>query len=278
MVDASLASPTHPSRPPPVTKSFAPFYFLTRPSEFLYTHVPLLDHRHQHVVSQGIIYPAIQLALPYACAAFFQNDLTLESDFDGAQTRLDGLQVACIDLEIPEDVECVAEVESQAYARDLEGDLFESGETIHEQALTQPLWLDGGQRRVYRVKGFLSGEGARGALKVYAGKKGLMVKSPFMNRESNSPRPPPSITLIVWHCQFLYLSLAATRLSDFSLDIRRPMPRGTIYTFASRSVANFESTKPLFFQFFRVHPPLRLQKRQSLQSLRSSHLVARSLN
>ena len=175
MVDASLASPTHPSRPPPVTKSIEPFYFLTRPSEFLYTHVPLLNQRHQHVVSQEIIYPAIQLALPYACAAFFQNDITLDSDFNIAQTRLDDLQVACIDIEVPEDVECVAEVESQAYARDLEGDLFESGETIREQALAQPLWLDSGQIRVYRVKGFLSGEGVRGALKIYAGKKGLMV-------------------------------------------------------------------------------------------------------
>jgi hypothetical protein len=80
------------------------------------------------------------------------------------------------------DFECVAEVESQAYARDLEGDLFESGETIREQALAQPLWLDGGQRRVYRMKGFLSGEGARGALKIYAGKKGLMVQLPFIEQ------------------------------------------------------------------------------------------------
>jgi transglutaminase/protease-like cytokinesis protein 3 len=175
MIDASLASPTHPSRPPPSSKYFEPFYFLTRPSEFLYTHIPLEDHRHQHVISQEIIYPAIQLALPYVCAAYFQNDITLQSDFDIAQTRLDGFQVACVDIEVPEDVECVAEVESQTYARDLEGDLFESGEVIREPALAQPLWLDGGQRRVYRIKGFLNGEGSRGSLKIYAGKKGLMV-------------------------------------------------------------------------------------------------------
>lgn len=176
MIDASLASPTHPSRPPPSSKHFEPFYFLTRPSEFLYTHIPLEDHRHQHVLSQEIIYPAIQLALPYVCAAYFQNDITLQSDFDIAQTRLDGFQVACVDIEVPEDVECVAEVESQTYARDLEGDLFESGEVIREPALAQPLWLDGGQRRVYRIKGFLNGEGSRGSLKIYAGKKGLMVR------------------------------------------------------------------------------------------------------
>src|SRR5215471_8610374 len=90
MIDASLASPTHPSRPPPSAKSFESFYFLTRPSEFLYTHVPLEDPRHQHVLAQEIIYPAIQLALPYACAAYFQNDLTIQSDFDIAQARLDG--------------------------------------------------------------------------------------------------------------------------------------------------------------------------------------------
>jgi bifunctional glutamyl/prolyl-tRNA synthetase len=175
MIDASLASPTHPNRPPPSTKSFEPFYFLTRPSEFLYTHVPLEDARHQHVLSEEIIYPAVQMALPYACPAYFQYDLALQSDFDTACTRLDGLQVACIDIEVPEDVECVAEVETQIYARDLEGDLFESGEVIREPALAQPLWIDGGQRRVYRMKGFLNGEGSRGTLRIYAGKKGLMV-------------------------------------------------------------------------------------------------------
>jgi transglutaminase/protease-like cytokinesis protein 3 len=177
MVDASLASPTHPSRPPPSTKSFEPFYFLTRPSEFLYTHVPLGDRRHQHVLSQEEIYPAVQLALPYACPAYFQHDLALQSDFDGARTRLDGLQVATIDVEVPDDVECVAEVESQIYKRDLEGDLFESGEVIREPALAQPLWVDDGQRRIYRVKGFLNGDDSRGTLRIYAGKKGLMVQT-----------------------------------------------------------------------------------------------------
>lgn len=182
MIDASLASTTHPSRPPPSTKSFEPFYFLTRPSEFLYTHVPLENPRHQHVLAQEVIYPAIQLALPYACAAYFQNDLTIQSDFDVAQTRLDGLQVACIDIEVPEDVECVAEIESQTYARDLEGDLFENGDVIKEPALAQPLWLDDGQRKVYRIKGFLNGEGSRGLLKIYAGKKGLMVRKESVDR------------------------------------------------------------------------------------------------
>ena len=175
MVDASLASPSHPNRPPPSTKSLDQFYFLTRPSEFLYTHIPLGDSRNQHVLSQEVIHPAIQLALPYACPAYFLHDLALQSDFDISQTRLDGLQVACIDVEVPEDVECVAEVESQIYARDLEGDLFESGEVVKEPALAQPLWLDDCQRRVYRVKGFLNGEGSKGTLKIFAGKKGLMV-------------------------------------------------------------------------------------------------------
>lgn len=177
MVDASLASPTHPNRPPPSSKSFDPFYFLTRPSEFLYTHVPLGNNSHQHVLSQDIVYPAIQLALPYACPAYFLHDLALQSDFDISQTRLDGLQVACIDIEVPEDVECVAEVESQIYARDLEGDLFESGEVSREPALAQPLWSDEGQRKMYRIKGFLNGEGAKGILKIYAGKRGLMVST-----------------------------------------------------------------------------------------------------
>jgi len=179
MIDASLASPTHPSRPPPTTKSFDSYYFLTRPSEFLYTHIPLGDSQHHHVLAQETIPPAIQLALPYACPAYFQHDLALQSDFDVSQTRLDGLQVACIDVEVPEDIECVSEVESQVFSRDPEGDLFESGEVIKEPALAQPIWLDGGQRRFYRVKAFLNGEGSRGTLKIFAGKKGLMVFPPL---------------------------------------------------------------------------------------------------
>src|SRR5579859_684937 len=189
MIDASLASPTHPSRPPPTTKSFDSFYFLTRPSEFLYTHIPLDNPKQKHVLAQDIIPPAIQLALPYACPAYFQHDLALQSDFDVSQTRLEGLQVACIDVEVPEDVECVAEVESQIFSRDPEGDLFESGEVIKEPALAQPVWLDGGQRRFYRVKAFLNGEGSRGTLKIFAGKKGLMVSSTFPANDNFSRLP-----------------------------------------------------------------------------------------
>jgi transglutaminase/protease-like cytokinesis protein 3 len=177
MVDVSLASPTHPLRPPPVTKSCDPFYFLARPSEFLYTHIPLGSVDHLHVLAQEEIQPYVQLALPYACPAYFQNDLVLETDFDLAQTRLNELQVASIDIEVPEDVECVAEVESQIYARDPEGDLFESGEVRKDPALAQPLWVDHGTRRIYRIKGFLNSEGSRGTLKIFAGKKGLMVSS-----------------------------------------------------------------------------------------------------
>ena len=188
MVDASLASPTHPKRPPPPTKSFEPFYFLTRPSEFLYTHVPLLSPRQQHVLARDRISTAIQLALPYTCPAYFEHDLVLQSDFDISHTRLEDLQVACIDVEVPENIECVAEVESQVYGRDLEGDLFESGEFTQEAALAQPLWLENPRRRVYRVKGFLNCESARGTLKIYAGKKGLMVRSEKCSILSNSLR------------------------------------------------------------------------------------------
>ena len=175
MVDVSLASPTHPSRPPPITKSCDPYYFLARPSEFLYTHIPIGTPEQLHVLSQAEIPASVQLALPYACPAYFQNDLALQTDFDVAQTRLSELQVAYIDIDVPEDVECVAEVESQMYSRDPEGDLFESGEVRKDPALAQALWLDDGQRRVYRVKAFLNGEGSRGTLKVFAGKRGLMV-------------------------------------------------------------------------------------------------------
>jgi bifunctional glutamyl/prolyl-tRNA synthetase len=175
MVDVSLASPTHPSRPPPSTKSVDSYYFLARPSEFLYSHIPLGGARQLHVLSQKSIPVKVQLALPYACPPYFQYDLALQSDFDIAQCKLSEMQVVCIDIDVPEDVECVAEVESQVYVRDPEGDLFESSDVVRHPGLAQALRLEGGLRRIFRVKGFLNGEGSRGTLKIYAGKKGLMV-------------------------------------------------------------------------------------------------------
>jgi len=73
---------------------------------------------------------------------------------------------------VPSDVELHAEVETQAYARDMDGDLFESGDKAVKRALAQSDWTDGMKR--YVVKAVLPPDTPDGTLKVYAGKRGLM--------------------------------------------------------------------------------------------------------
>jgi transglutaminase/protease-like cytokinesis protein 3 len=76
---------------------------------------------------------------------------------------------------VPPDVECAAEVEAPAFARDADGDVFESGEIVKKRALAQPDWIRGQKR--FTIKALLPGDEGQGVLKIYAGKKGLMHSS-----------------------------------------------------------------------------------------------------
>jgi bifunctional glutamyl/prolyl-tRNA synthetase len=81
--------------------------------------------------------------------------------------------MAHVYINVPEDVECVAEVEARAFSQDMDGDYFESGDIVRKPALAQAEWF-GGQKR-YTVKALLPGDEGQGVLKIYAGPKGLMV-------------------------------------------------------------------------------------------------------
>lgn len=81
--------------------------------------------------------------------------------------------MAHVQVVVPEDVECVAEVEARAFAHDCDGDLFESGDVVQKPALSQAQWVAG--RKVFSVKAVLPGDEGQGVLKIYAGKRGLMV-------------------------------------------------------------------------------------------------------
>jgi hypothetical protein len=171
MMDCSLASPTNPRRS--LYSSAGPnladsWYFLARPMEFCWTHVPE-HHQHQHLAPP--VAHDILLSLPCACPPFFQNHLEMQ-DFNTSLLRLEDLELAHIRLTVPADVECVAEVEVRGFTRDADGDLFESGEIIKKRALAQAEWV-GGMKR-YTVKALLPGDEGSGILKIYAGKRGLM--------------------------------------------------------------------------------------------------------
>ena len=172
IMDCSLASPTNPKRS---LYSSAPsqaaetFYFLTRPLEICYTHIPSIPSQ-QHIVPP-IPHP-ILLALPCAMPPFFRDGLQLES-FDTSLYHLDNLELLHLHLTVPPEIECMAEISVRAYTRDSDGDLFESGETITKPALAQAEWIGG--RKRYTIKALLPADEGHGVLNVYAGTRGLMI-------------------------------------------------------------------------------------------------------
>ena len=171
IMDCSLASPTNPKRgrySSTGSQVAENGFFLARPMEICYTHIPS-NFEQQHICPP--IAPDILLALPCACPPHFRNNIQM-IDYDTSLLRIENLELVHIQLTVPADIECVAEVESSSYARDADGDVFESGETTTNRALAQAEWVKGQKR--YTVKALLPGDSGHGTLKVYAGKRGLM--------------------------------------------------------------------------------------------------------
>lgn len=171
IMDCSLAGPTNPKR---VHYSNAgssvaeSWYFLARPMEICYSHVPLLPEQ-QHICPPQP--HDVLMALPCATPTYFKHGLHVV-DFDTSLLNLDNLEMAHVHVDVPEDVECVAEVEARTYSQDMDGDCFESGEFVRKPALAQAEWY-GGQKR-YTIKALLPGDEGHGVLKIYAGPRGLM--------------------------------------------------------------------------------------------------------
>ncbi|KAI9763940.1 MAG: cytokinesis protein 3 [Geoglossum simile] len=173
VMDCSLASPTNPRRgqySSAGSQVSEAWWFLARPLEICYTHIPVLPE-HQHICPP--LQHWILLALPCACPPYFKNSLQM-FEYDTSLLKLEDLEMAQIDFVVPPDTECVAEVETRSFARDADGDYFESGELIKKRALAQAEWIGG--QKVYRVKALLPGDEGQGVLKIYAGKRGLMVR------------------------------------------------------------------------------------------------------
>ncbi|KAJ5949008.1 hypothetical protein N7454_002315 [Penicillium verhagenii] len=173
-MDCALASPTNPqrSRFVSINSSTAEnWYFLARPLDLCYTHIPLYPEE-QHICPP--ISPDVLLALPTVCPQYFKLGAQFP-DYDTSLLQLEGLECMQICLVVPPDVECAAEVEAPAFACDVDGDFFESGDIVRKRALVQPDWVRG-QKRI-TIKAVLPGDEGQAVLKVYAGKKGLMHSS-----------------------------------------------------------------------------------------------------
>lgn len=167
-MDCSLASPTNPKRSQLVTTNSQhaeSWYFLARPLELCYTHIPLHPEE-QHICPP--ISPDVLLALPAVSPTFFKNMMQMP-DYNTSYIRIEGLDVMQLRILVPPDVECAAEVEAPAFARDADGDWFESGDVVHKRALAQSDWIHGQKR--FTIKALLPGDEGQGILKIYAGKK-----------------------------------------------------------------------------------------------------------
>lgn len=171
MIDACLASSSNPKRAlySSMSGQSADFWwFLARPTEICWTHVP--EHHDQQHIVPPVAYDTL-LNLPCACPAYFKNGIQLV-DFNTSLTRIEDLEMVHIMFNVPSDVEIAAEVEARAFNKDIDGDLFESGDVVKKKALAQAEWFNGLKR--YTVKALLPGDEGQGVLKVYAGKRGLM--------------------------------------------------------------------------------------------------------
>lgn len=180
ILDCALANPTNPHRAGYSSANAQvaeTWYFLARPTEVCYTHVPLLPE-HQHILPP--VPHDVLLALPCACPAFFKNCCQMW-DYDTSLVHLEGLEMAHIQVAVPDDVEICADVEAHAFTRDTDGDLFESGDVARKRALAQAEFVTVSEApdapfKRYTIKAVLPSDahvGSQGCLKVYAGKRGL---------------------------------------------------------------------------------------------------------
>ncbi|KAK4889176.1 hypothetical protein LTR27_012011 [Elasticomyces elasticus] len=171
VMDCSLANPSNPRRSAYSSASAQvaeSWYFLARPSEICYTHIPLLPEQ-QHIVPP--VDHEVLISLPCATPAYHRHECEL-SEFNTSQLHMENLEMAQLHINVPEDIECVAETEARAFAQDADGDFFESGDIVTKKAFAQPEWVGG--RKRFTIKALLPGDEGQGVLKIYAGKRGLM--------------------------------------------------------------------------------------------------------
>lgn len=171
IMDCCLASPSNPQRglySSAANNVADSWWFLTRPLEVCWTHVP--DHHDQQHIVPPVAHE-ILLNLPCTCPPFFKNEMEMV-DYNTCLSRIEDLEMVHVKFNVPADVEIAAEVEARAYSRDSDGDVFESGDVVKKRALAQAEWFNGVKR--YTVKALLPGDEGQGVLKIYAGKRGLM--------------------------------------------------------------------------------------------------------
>lgn len=176
MVDASIANPSFPTRHIYTRcEEQLPeyFYFLTRPKDLIYTHVPF-NLAQEHIVP--LLSHENAIALPLAGPSAFTFNIE-PINFSTSLTRLEGLEAAEIEFAVPPEAEILAEVVAGNFPAGSAGTLV-LGNTMEQRetkpALAQVFWEDGSDERYYRVKAILPQTHRQGALSIYIGARGIL--------------------------------------------------------------------------------------------------------
>lgn len=171
MVDASLASPSFPTRDiyskcDKRTPEY--FYFLARPCELLFTHVPynLVD---EHIVPS--LSHEVSIALPLAGPLAFKYNLEL-IDFSTSLTRMQDLDVTELTVHVPMEIELFAEVVAGTFPAGSAQLLLDTEDHKKSPALSQVFWQN--DKRYYRIKAVLPPSHSQGALNLYVGPRGTL--------------------------------------------------------------------------------------------------------
>ncbi|WBW74117.1 Nebulin-family actin filament anchoring protein Cyk3 [Schizosaccharomyces osmophilus] len=162
LLDASFASPTHPQQ---VLKSSVAnnFYFLMKPNECLYTHVP--ENPDQQFIMPDLPMPIV-MALPWVSSVYFDSGLRLRS-YESSILHLSDYQFLQIDVEAPKEIECVAEVDN--FSSPPSAPDFSKS---HKHVLVQT-FLEKKNLRVVRIKAMMPLNSKLAVLRIYAGRTGV---------------------------------------------------------------------------------------------------------
>ncbi|EPY51677.1 cytokinesis protein Cyk3 [Schizosaccharomyces cryophilus OY26] len=162
LMDASFASPTHPQQ---VLKSSVAnnFYFLMKPNECLYTHIP--ENPDQQFIMPDLPMPIV-MALPWVSSVYFDLGLRLRG-YETSILHLSDYQFLQIDMEAPKEIECVAEVDN--YSTPPSTPDFSKS---HKHVLVQSFW-EKKNLRVVRIKAMMPLNSKFAVLRIYAGRTGV---------------------------------------------------------------------------------------------------------
>ncbi|EPX70520.1 cytokinesis protein Cyk3 [Schizosaccharomyces octosporus yFS286] len=162
LLDASFASPTHPQQ---VLKSSVAnnFYFLMKPNECLYTHIP--ENPDQQFIMPDLPMPIV-MALPWVSSVYFDTGLRLRN-YESSILHLSDYQFLQIDVEAPKEIECVAEVDNFS-SPPSPPDFSKSQKHVLVQTYREKKNL-----RVVRIKAMMPLNSKFAVLRIYAGRSGV---------------------------------------------------------------------------------------------------------